>query len=161
MNREEITAYLAMLGFTQILQTRVAEIEDFYTGTFPWVIQDAFVSEYMKEDGERVFESLWFFAEGYAMEAHDFLTLDRFDIAPINLRHLVVTKTEYNYKEANPKSRLNIQGVAGLGTTYVLKASGSNCDYLRKIVAKHFVPQILKPEGPSAAMAEADDDGNG
>jgi hypothetical protein len=138
------TNYLRRLGMTSPLITRASEVYEFYRILVPGPIPGIFVSEYATADGTRQYENLWFFTRRFAMEAKSFVTADNFDIAPYGRRlaALVVRKEDYDFRKAKEGSRLSVDCVDESAVTYSLRASGLNCDSLRDIVRKFFVPNL-------------------
>jgi hypothetical protein len=69
------------------------------------------------------------------MEAKNFVIQDNFDIAelPNHVTYCRIEKTEYDFINANDKSRLFIHVNTDRGVTCEFKASKENCDFLRKI----------------------------
>lgn len=138
--KNEFEEYLKALGMTEALRARVEEIVEFYATACPEEIEDIFVSEYIQEDGTRVYENFWCFSKQYAMEAKDFVNRDNFDSAPVgaNVAHWEITKQDYDFKKAEEKSRmaLDVQ-FAGSVVRGLLKASKENCDQLRNVFLKY------------------------
>src|SRR5256885_13148096 len=124
-----IDEYLKSLALSTVLTGRVKTVHKFYESLVPQPITDSFVSEYVKEDGERVWESLWFFSRDYLMEAATFPSQDIFDIAWLGqVYRIEFRKIDYDFKVATSKSRLTINGSTVGGLTFELKASAGNCD---------------------------------
>jgi hypothetical protein len=137
--------YLRRLGMTSPLIARASDVYDFYRTIVPGPIPGIFVSEYTTADGQRHYESLWFFTRRFAMEAKSFVTADDFDIAPYlrRLAAIAVRKENYDFRKAKEGSRLTVECVDESSVTYGLRASGLNCDSLRDIVRKFFVPNLI------------------
>ena len=144
--KDEFVSYLKTIGMTEPLLERVKSIHDFYEAIFPNEITSVFVSEYVNQDGSRQYESLWFFSLKYTMEAKQFTTTDNFDVAPIHkqIRHWLVEKQEYDFKEATTTSRFTLTFLTRDDVIGTLKASGTNCDQLRDVVAKYMIPNLLE-----------------
>ena len=142
--KEGFTKYLGSIGITKTFGERIETIQEFYREICPDEITDIFVTDYIKEDGAREYENLWFFSERYCMEAKQFLTKDNFDITPIQSRicYWSIQKQDYDFEKATEKSRLNVE--IGMDTEIrgSLKASKENCDYLRDIIFKYVVPNL-------------------
>ena len=138
--KNEFEGYLKALGMTDALRDRVEEILKFYVTACPEEIEDIFVSEYIQEDGTRVYENFWCFSKQYGMEAKDFAHRDNFDSAPVgeNVAHWEIAKQDYDFKEAKEKSRMTLEvQFAGNMIKGLLKASKENCDQLRKVFLKY------------------------
>ncbi len=137
--KEEFKKYLEDVDIIGAIGEKVERIYDFYREICPDEITGIFITDYIKEDGERVYENLWFFSEKYCMEAKQFITTDDFDITPIKSRIIYweLKKQDYDFKKATEKSRLHLEFKLDTGINGVLKASKGNCDYLRDIILKY------------------------
>jgi len=144
----EFIEYLKSLGMTEILQQRVSSIYDFFQQVCPEPIIDIFVNDYVKEDGSREYESLWFFSKSYVMSTSpEFATSDKFDMANSRKKvvYWIIEKRDYDFKKATEKSRLNLKyTVCPIEMQCELKASKENCDYLRKIFHTYILSNIIE-----------------
>ncbi|MGB2841353.1 MAG: hypothetical protein WBC40_02560 [Halobacteriota archaeon] len=143
MEKEFIT-YLKSIGLTEAIRKRIETIHEFYREICPDKITGIFVTNYMEEDGERMYENLWFFSENYCMEAKQFIAKDDFDITPIRSRiyYWTIQKQDYDFKKATEKSRLYLKFKLDTSIHGEFKASKENCDYLREIFLKYIVPNL-------------------
>jgi len=137
--KEEFKKYLEDVDIIGAIGEKVERIYDFYREICPDEITGIFITDYIKEDGERVYENLWFFSEKYCMEATQFITTDDFDITPIKnqIIHWVLKKQDYDFKKATEKSRLHLEFAMDTRLDGELKASKGNCDYLRDIILEY------------------------
>ncbi len=144
--KEEFARYLDQLGMAQPFQNRIQEIVDFYEKYCSKGIADIFVSEYVDSDGKRQFENLWVFDDECFYEAKEFLTRDVYDLLRIKNRieYWEMDKTEYDFEKASEKSRMSITVQTSYPTGGYFKASQENCDALRDIFVKHFIPNLRK-----------------
>lgn len=142
--RQEFMKYLKSIGITETLSKRIERIYEFYREICPDEIKDIFVTEYIKEDGSREYENLWFFSKKYWMEAKQFIIKDDFDITSIQNRiyYWSIQKEDYDFKKAGEKSRLYLHSRLDTGIGGDFKASKQNCDYLRDIILKHVAPNL-------------------
>jgi len=142
--REEFTKYLESIGITKALCERIETIYKFYQERCPDEITGIFITDYMKEDGSREYENLWFFSEKFVMEAKQFITKDDFDLTPIKKRvfYWKMQKQDYDLKKATEKSRLYLEFSLDTGIRGVFKAAKENCDYLREIILKYVAPNL-------------------
>lgn len=142
--KEGFLKYLESIGITDALRKRIEMIHEFYREICPDEITGIFVTDYMKEDGGREYENLWFFSEKYSMEVKQFITKDDLDITPMRNRiyYWTIQKQEYDFKKATEKSRLHLKFSLDTGIDGRLKASKENCDYLREIILKHVTPNL-------------------
>lgn len=142
--REEFTKYLESIGITKALCERIETIYKFYQERCPDEITGIFITDYMKEDGSREYENLWFFSEKFVMEAKQFITKDDFDLTPIKKRvfYWRIQKQDYDFKKATEKSRLHLQFDYDIAIQGDFKATKENCDYLREIFHKYVAPNL-------------------
>ena len=124
---------------TRALLKRIEYVYDLCSDMSPEKIEDIFVTDYIKADGTREYENLWFFSENYCLEAKKFLTQLNLDITSIKNRiiYWTVTAQEFDFKKASANSRLNlgfktIQEIRG-----ELKSAKNNCVYLQTIINKY------------------------
>lgn len=139
--KEEFIKYLESIGITKALRERIETTYEFYQEICPDEITGIFITDYIKEDGSREYENLWFFSEKNCMEAKQFITKDDFDITPIKKRvyYWTIQKQDYDFKKATKKSRVHLKFDLDTGIVGVLKAAKENCDYLREIILKYVV----------------------
>lgn len=142
--KKEFEEYLKSIGIaTETLLKRVETIYQFYSNICPEEIKDIFVTDYIKNDGTREYESLWFFSDNYCMEAKEFATADNFDIMLVkNIIRWEVKKQEYDFKKAIDKSRIFLHVNISIALSADFKASKENCDFLREIFLKYVKPKI-------------------
>lgn len=143
--KEEFVKYLKSVGVTETLQTRVASIYKTFEEMCPDEITDIFVTDYIKNDMEREYESLWFFSEKFMMEAKKFITNENFDMMPFKKKILYwnTISKNYDFNEATEESRLNVHVVVFPGQSFAdFKASRENCNDLRDIILKHIIPNL-------------------
>ena len=136
--------YLKAIGMSEILCKRVETIHEFYRQLCPEDITGIFVTDYVREDGTREYENLWFFAGPYWMEAHDFVTKDEFDMVKARVSSWLVKKQDYDFQRATEKSRLQIDYGCEGEVQGRLKAAKENCDYLREILVKRIIPKVAE-----------------
>lgn len=144
--KTEWTTYLESIGIQELFLKRAEEVIDFYQQIYPDQIEDIFVTEYFDKEGNRQYESLWLFSKTWTMEAKLFLTQDDFDATPLKnqVKYWCIKKTEYNFRESSAKSRMTIEFILLTGISGTLKASGKNCDHLKTVLLKHFMPNAIK-----------------
>jgi hypothetical protein len=142
--KQEFLDYLACIGLKDLIIARVATILEFNVKICPDEIMDIFISEYMKEDGTREYESLWFFSKRYTMEAKHFLAVDDFDIMPVNkcVHYFQLKKQDYEIESANDKSRLTILFTGGYQISGTLKGTKENCDHLWRIFKNYILANL-------------------
>lgn len=84
--KSEFIEYFKKIGLSAILQDRITVIYEYYQKILNNEISKIYVSEYLKEDGARMYEGLWFFSDKYTMEAKNFVSEDDFDMTVIDKR---------------------------------------------------------------------------
>lgn len=146
--KKEFIEYLNSVGVTGALQERAEQVYSFYANFLNWDVQDIFVTEYLEEKGERVFENLWFFSNDMVMEAKSFATEDVWDAVRIKekIHYFELKKTDFFIEgEAfTSESRLIISFSVDRFSSSNLKASKENCIYLAKIFLKYVIPNFVK-----------------
>lgn len=137
--------YLESIGITtKSLVKRIEKICEFCLEIYSEDIVDIFIDDYINEDGTREYEDLSLFTDRYVISAKKFLTQDEFLMTLVNkkLTHLLIKKQDYDFKKATEKSRLNVRIGTGAYLHGDFKASKENCDFLREITIKYFIPNI-------------------
>lgn len=145
--KEAFESYLELIGVTKPVRDRIEVVCNWAQAVYPLDTADMFINDYIKEDGERVLQSLVLFSEEVFLEAPDFLTEDQIEFNAYHRRvffwHL--EKKDYDFETATERSRLYLTFNCALAELYgEMRASGRNCDYLRDIFRKYIVPNILE-----------------
>jgi hypothetical protein len=160
--RDDWNTYLEAIGTSEVVKSRVAEIERMYELAGMGGFETVFISEYVKDDGTRELESLWLFSSTALAEAKQFLHSVDLDFARYDKRvvYCRITATSYNFQEAVPESRLKIE--AGLLPTLGLemKASGRNCDFLSTLLRDRLLPETAPPTSGRSGIVAEDDAGS-
>ena len=135
--------YFNAIGLKGLFLERAAEIVDFYKNLYiEEKLESVFISEYVEAKGDRRYENLWIFAERSVCEAKNFLLQDHFDSSPMrnSIIYWRISKENYNFKAATQQSRMVLEVEFAPHTRGVFKASSENCDFLRKILTEHILP---------------------
>ena len=92
--------YLEKINLPDPFRERVHKIVAFYSDICLEKIDDIYVSDYVKDDGQKVYESLWIFSKSYIMEARDFIIKDDFDfsLADKGISYWRMKKENYELK---------------------------------------------------------------
>ncbi|GAI51330.1 unnamed protein product, partial [marine sediment metagenome] len=132
--REEFIKYLESIGITKALRERIETIYECCKELCSNEITGIFITDYIKQDGSREYENLWFFSDKNCMEAKQFITTDDFDITPIKKRinYWTIQKQNYDFKKATEKSRLFLRVKFDAEMAGEFKAAKENCDYLKE-----------------------------
>lgn len=142
---EEFTEYLVKIGATGPIIAKVEYICKICEYLCPDEIKEIYISEYILENGDRVYENLWFFSKKHCMELHNFTQKEYFDLTPIekNVTRIIVDKENYDFEySANTQSRMMLNFSLCNGEKCSLKASKENCDYLLKIIKSYIIPNL-------------------
>jgi len=141
----KLNGYLERMGITtDILKERVSLAYGVASQICPEEIEEIFVSDYIKDDGTREYESVWFFSKGYCIEAQNFITENSIDIVPIKTNRLQIEIKDYDFKKATEKSRLRVLILLGETLEGEIKAAKENCDVLRDIIIKYFKTRLTE-----------------
>ena len=141
----KLDEYLDRIGITtDTLKSRVKFAYSLASQIFPEEVEEIFVSDYIKADGSREYESVWFFSKGYCAEARNFITEYGIDIVPIKTKRVEVNLQDYDFAKATEKSRFRLSILLGEGLYAELKASKDNCNHLKDITIKYFRPRLAE-----------------
>lgn len=136
--------YLDCISIANAFRNKIETIYKLCKELCPEEITDIFITDYIKEDGSREYENLWFFSDKHCMEAKQFRTRDDFDIIHIKKRvtYWNIQKQNYDFKNATEKSRLFLRVNFEFGMSGEFKAAKENCDYLKKIILKYIMKNM-------------------
>lgn len=145
---QSIVEYFKSIGMGKVLIDRASAIHDQYVAITEGTVQDALVSEYVTEDGQRQYSTVLFFTSTDVYEVENFLSdTPTMWLAKLtnNLASLGLTPKEYDFTTASPASRLNLNCRWIQGTSFVLhvQASGNNCKQLLEVVRKYLMPNVV------------------
>jgi hypothetical protein len=134
--------YFDAIGLTKTFRERIKVINFFYEQLCPEVLQDVFVTDYVAEEEGRRFENVWFFSEHFIMEAKKFASQDDYDIVYAKpLERMAITKNDYDFVKATENSRMTVDwSTPRLKAS--LRASSENCDFLKALTVKYFLPLV-------------------
>lgn len=144
--KQSFKEYLSAVGLVASLIERVESIHDFFVALCSQEIKNVFITDYVKEDGGREYESVWFLSDDYIMEAKQFIAQDLFDITPLrkSVAYFEIKKQDYDFTDStNDKSRcyLRVKFLNAIDGEF--KASKENCVQLKKLIAEHFKPNLI------------------
>ena len=142
---EKMRTYLEDIGIGSSIKKRVGEIYKFYKDICPEEVTRIFVTEYISEEGARIYENLLFFSENYAMEAKDFLNKDDFDMTLLeDVTYWDIEKKNYDFETATETSSFYLNISLTNDRYCEFKASKNNCDYLKALFLECFLPKFEK-----------------
>lgn len=139
----ELAEYIAALGAPETLKTRVDALVSSYEAVLDEEIGAWFVSEYIDDQEQRTFESLWLFTENFLMEAELLgAEEDHFDFVPFKagIRRLAVEKRSFDLTEPTSASRMTVETWLEDRRYAVMRASGDNCAALVEILQTVLLP---------------------
>lgn len=145
--KKEFVIYLESIGLSGTVLGKVEDAYNFYSKFLEYEIKDIFVSEYLNQDGSRVYENLWFFSENFCGEAKFFLTKEDYDsdIIKKSISTFSIKKTDFDIITCTPiaSSRLHLtfNFLNGLRAGD-MKASKENCKKLSEIFVTYILPNI-------------------
>lgn len=142
--KPEFIPYLESLELPALILVKIESIFNFYKDYCKEEITNIFITDYFNNDGSRIFENLWFFSKSYCMEAKQFITMDDFDMTPINKRIVYwnIKKQDYDFNIEVGTSRLYVEFKLDIRSTGNLKASGKNCGKLKEIFMQYVLPNL-------------------
>lgn len=144
---QEQNEYLESIGITGQLLDKVNNIAAFYSTYLECQIEGIFVSEYITQEGVRMFENLWFFNENFCYEAKRFNEKEDYDCDLIknNIQSFTIQKIDFDIitNVTNVNSRMflefNFKHTDRIGD---MKASRENCKQLSLILKKYIQPNF-------------------
>ena len=142
--KENFNLYLSDLPVGTVITDRIEQIISFYEKNFNVEILDIFITDFINKDNQREFENLWLISKEALLEAKSFQNKDDFDFTFLteNIYYWRIEKQDYNFIKATTLSRLFIKIDFYQQILGELKASGNNCDHLKEIFIKYFIPNI-------------------
>lgn len=147
--KPEWEEYLDAIGATGPIAHEVSKKLKAASLLAPEPAEAIFLTEYPTEEGERVFEHLWFFTAAYGLECKSFLLDDNCDLSVIqsNIAYIEISWDSYDFNVATAKSRFRVRFQTVDGVEGDLRASGSNCPELLEVLEQRLRPNIWDPGG--------------
>jgi hypothetical protein len=146
--KSKFTKYFVSLEMDSFAQQRAGAVIEVCQKWLQMDIAEVFVSEYLDEGGNRVYEHFWMFTERCGLEARNFLRSDNLDCVVLskNVGRWKYEKKDYDFVKSRPTSRLtvNFNLPSALAS---MRASKQNCDRLRDIFKKYIAPNIAPVVG--------------
>lgn len=145
--KQEFESYLNSIELSS--ETIIKNVERLYqyaSKLCPEEIKDMFVSDFIKENGSREYENLWFFSQNYMMEARNFRNDREYDIDIAKYSEWIsyyrTQLKDYDLVSASSESRMSLQFINNDNTTFMLKASRGNCDKLISVIENYVKKNI-------------------
>lgn len=138
-----IIDYINDIGLSSPLQKRVKDIIDFHMNFYSFDIKNIFISDYIKDDGTKVFENTFLFTNLHIVESINFIKHDEYKITKINnIGYTIIKRYNYSFDNYTINSRLNINSLIN-NEIFEFKATGVNCKYLKDIYASYFMKYFI------------------
>lgn len=144
---KDFSDYYKSLGMGPVLIEKMSAIQDQFMHIVDDPPQDVVVSEYVTDDGQRQYLGAFFFSNKFVYEVENLMSEQpKLWIAKLadNIGSLGLTPRDYDFHEAKPASRLNLECQWHRGTSFELniKTSGENCSHLLQIITKYLKPSL-------------------
>jgi len=145
--KAEFVSYLDSVGLSSdTVKNNVESIYQYASILCPEEIADIFVCDFIKDDGSREYESLWFFSPNYMMEVRNFRSDRQYDIDLARSKGWIAYyrtyAKDYDFKRASSESRMTIEALNNDTVNMEWKASRDNCDKLKSILENYLKPNI-------------------
>jgi hypothetical protein len=142
--KKAFLAYLNDIGIKDQFYSRTEAVYGTVSGLIDGEIMDIFATDYLEPDGTRNYEDFFLFAPGKIIEVNQFMFVDRETIfvnhiGGIHLPGVNLSRSAYDFQNASPESRLNVEAIYSDKIEIRLKASGKNCDCLASLLKKYFL----------------------
>lgn len=136
--------YLADIGITDgVVKDKVEKIIAYYNKFYDLEkLKDIFISDYISEDGNRNYTSLWLIYENRICEAKNFITEVDLDSGSYPMNNIVywnLKSKELIGDEIKDSDRLLLDVIFTTGVTGNFKAAKNNCRHLLRILKTYFV----------------------
>lgn len=153
MEFSETNAYKILETNTE--RERIQQIFNLASTFYPEPIQDLFVSEHRDQEGRQMIESVWFFTESLVGEFKNPLQEENFDAITLRLDYLSVVKENFDFDKAvkgdtpadSARMTVHLLFSASAQMSGILRASGTNCLELHKIVRDRLLPSLIQRRG--------------
>jgi hypothetical protein len=144
--REEWNSYLDKVQATDVVRTSLIPIYRVAVTMSPVELTDIFLTDYVTDEGQRIFENAWFFGETYCLEAKSFLTESNCDL--VNLKGVVgwfrYDWSDFDFEAPEGKSRLKLTWNSTARFSGQLRATRENCLPLLKIGETYIKANIFQ-----------------
>jgi hypothetical protein len=150
-NHEAIDSYLRDLGMGEALRTRALEFASAYERLINEPVEDAFVNDYVDEDGTRQYQSLWLASKSYVIEAKQWVSDNELQGDAASVRggflRVDVSRHAYEFTNTTAQSRMKAEvtwseaGLGGLRGRF--QSSGANCGKLYEFIRKYVMPRMV------------------
>ena len=141
--------YLTKIGITDPLCQRIDAIFGLAAEMYGARVADTtdiLVTDYIEADGSRVYAGVDFYLKDYVISSVDLTGDVNLITSKIgkNVVFIHVKAKDYDFKKATEKSRLYVTcAYTSLNLSSDFKAAKENCDYLKEIIRKYIVPNLI------------------
>lgn len=127
------------------LKARIDQLLRDFAPLFRETPEQIFVSDLFDGGNIRRYMSVWLFSKNHAMEIKNFIQADVIDVIVLtqNIRYVLVTKNDFDFVTANPKSRLTVSGHFEHPANFQLQAAANNCMVLGDITRARILPNLV------------------
>lgn len=144
-SRSNTETYLRELGMGTSLIEKGLTLYDEYEAYLSEAINYVFISEYVDDDGNRIYESIWFLTDTLMAEAHEITSDGHGDIVPLGqgLTQVDFSRKNFDLTSATTQSRFRVSVTfdrSGLKGNF--KASSENCAHLLTILRDYLLPRV-------------------
>lgn len=145
---EKKNEYLKSIGISEIVNKRINELIEQVENLSKEKVVDILVTDYVNEDGMRIYENLRVWTDSFKIIIVDFLTESKINLSPKNelLAVVQITAKDFDFLEPSTNSRLYIAAKTYFDNNVPLKGSGINCAKVMEMYHKYIAPYVV-PEG--------------
>ena len=142
---EKFEPYFEAINLSNTIQTEIRQVYKICTKICPEEIEEIFVEDTMRSDGERSHTAVNYFSPSYIM-CKTFASDDEIVIEVLKQRIIScrIRVKDFNMSKATQDSRIHIEMVLLHSTKWVFQAASNNCDHFLKVLDKYIKPNLLK-----------------
>jgi hypothetical protein len=145
LSRDSAAAYFSSLEMGESLVEKSLNLFGEYGNYLSEPIEHVFVSEYRNEDGNRIYESIWFLTNSFLAEAHEITGTGYGDIVPVGAGFIRIqfSRENFDLEKAEDQARFTTEIRLEKGELAgTFKASGKNCEHLLAILHQYMLPRL-------------------
>jgi hypothetical protein len=129
--------YLKTIDMPEPFIKRIRLLWERYQELCPEPFSSVFVTDARAEEGQRLFQNIWFFSQNYVMESANFIANDNVDMVRFanKINRWDVSFANFDLgSEATDAARLHVAFTTSDGNGGSLQATGQNCVALMAVV---------------------------
>lgn len=138
-----IDCYLKEIGILDTpIYERIIELLEYAKVIFNEIDPFVFVSEFVNDEGNTYYESLWLIDDRAVIEFRNFRVEMSFDyyVYKGKIKNVAFDIESYDLISATDNSRMSVRLTTSDGLACMFKSSKKNCEYLLDIVKNRFIP---------------------